>query len=262
MERTRMMSMSVMASVAGIVMGGVPGRALAQIDALYYTDTGTHTLHHVQFGLDTAYAMPPGSVDEMPIAVSGDVRTAGSRFDVTRQYTLGGAYTGPSFSRPSIAADLLDGTTDGVRNYAMASDGWVYGFDRNWQSPAALFQPVSGGWGLTYDALSNTLWVSNGHLVVEQYAMSGGAPMASFSLLPGTFPENAIAWEPSTNSIWVIENFGGMTAQQYSISGAPMASVALVGGIHPIGGAEFNIVPGPGGLALVCAALGMARRRR
>lgn len=250
--------------VLAALAASIAGRAIAQTDALYYTDTGTHTLHQVQFGTDTAYAMPAASIDEMPIAVAGDVRTSGSRFDVSRRYSLAGSHTGPTFPRPPITADLLDGTTNGIHNFAMASDGWVYRFDRNWQSPAALFQPVSGGWGLTYDALTNSLWVSNGHLTVEQYAMSGGSPISSFTLLPGTFTENAIAWEPSTNTIWVIENYGGTTAQQYSTTGVPMMSVPLVGGIHPIGGAEFDMgpIPAPGAIGLLSAAGLIASRRR
>lgn len=251
-----------------LMLLALAGPTWAQTDALYYTDTGTDTLHIVQGGADAPIALPVGSIDEVAIAVAGDVRTLGGRTDGTRQYDLAGAYTGPSFARPAIAADFHDGTTNGVHNFATASDGWVYRFDRDWQNPTPLFQPVSGGWGITYDHANATLWISNGFSTVEQYSMTGGTPLSSFTLLPGTFTENAIAWEPSTDTIWVIENFASLTglytAQQYDKTGAPMASVPLLGGIDPTGGAEFDMgpIPAPGTLALLALAAGAARRRR
>lgn len=245
------------------------GSAAAQTDPLYYTDTGTDTLHIVQGGVDTPIPLPAGSIDEVAIAVAGGVRTLGARTDGTRQYDLAGTYTGPSFARPAITEDFWDGTTNGVHNFATATDGWVYRFDRDWQNPTRLFQPVSGGWGITYDHARTSLWVSNGFTTVEQYSMTGGAPLSSFTLLTGTLTENALAWEPSTDTIWVLENFASVTgtyaAQQYSVTGVPMASVSLVGGIDPTGGAEFDMgpIPAPGvlGAAGFAALMGSRHRR-
>jgi hypothetical protein len=136
---------------------------------------------------------------------------------------------------------LYDGTTDGLRNYALGTlTGNVYAFDGNWENFSSLFTlppPEGGGsWlGITYDPGSDSLWVSTHNSPiyrVANYTMSGELRSSfiydgsdSFNLATG------LAFDPADGTLWLARarTFGAWAVRldQYSTAGTFLGSLSL-----------------------------------
>lgn len=240
--------------------------ASAQTSKLYVT-SGTRQKIFVVQNRQLVATYAAQDWDENVVAVHGDIRTMTWDFNAAvpgHQYTLGGAWTGLSYSAPPIPnAGSLDGTTDGISNYATVtsiSGTDLYVFDRDWQSPMV----VAGGFGLgiTYDPYDDTFYTtgSSGANVIRQYTKSG-VFMRQFSV-PGD--EWTLALDPADRTIW--RQFQNGEFEQYSLSGVLLDrfTISDTFGAALQNGIEFDmsVVPEPGSLfALVAGITGLGLSR-
>ncbi|MEO6277414.1 hypothetical protein [Roseateles sp.] len=250
------------------------------VSTLYLTNWSSKTLYTVQGDAVTGSAPTYCNHCEQPIAVYGDVRTMGNGNGFGGRYNLDLTQTGTTYVQ-STAVGLVDGTTDGRRNYAVAAgyDGnasAVYAFDREWGDPTLLFLAGDGvrATGITYDPTNNTLWLQgaletqNGTTGVLRNYQMGGALIASLTDLEG----GALAMDYADNTLWVVR---GPTQyfDQYSRDGTPLQTTTYGDLVGKNGtGAEFDLavaptrLPEPGSLSMALSALAglllVGRRRR
>jgi len=193
----------------------------------------------------------------------------GSEYDLAGNVINAGIYSNTSF------ASLYDGTTDGRFNYAIDHNGnglnQIFRFDLNWANPISLFAANQRSSGITYDAVTNTLWTTGGSGApdgtVQNYSMTGTF-ISEFAKVPGML-SYALAWDPADDSLWLTE-FGTSRLLQYSKAGVLLQTVDYGGPLHtnPFG-AEFQlgaVVPEPSSFVLLgIGAFGLLltqRRRR
>lgn len=203
---------------------------------------------------------------EVPIAVDGDVRTAGYIGGSPRggQYTLGGTPTGTSYSLPAAIASAYDSTTDGSHNYFVDhAAGGVYATDRDYSNLTLLFNLVPGYLGITYDETNNSLWISSWFAGpgVANYSLTGTL-LSSFST--GHFYNGALALDHADQTLWLVDNEITGNLEQFSKSGV-FLSTGLNAGLTY--GGEFDLasarIPEPSSILLLgTAALLLARQRR
>ena len=215
---------------------------------------------------DTAY-----SNEEWPIAVYGDVRTAGYNasndggfYDLTVQASPFVHYTLPSFMRA-----IYDSTSDGTHNYMVDfATNTVYQTARDYTNASILFQLNTGAnrWsGITYDPTNQSLWlVAHESNVMADYSLNGKL-LSSFNVQTST--NGPLAFDPADHTLWLI-NYGTKNLEQYSTSGQFFGIDPGYWGI----GAEFNLesiglspTPEPGSLILfgsgVVGLAGLVRRK-
>lgn len=199
----------------------------------------------------------------MPLAVINTVRTFGyehhffgSEYDLYGNW-LGVDYYdqgGPTNRRP-------DGGTDGrSRNFLAAyDDQGIWQYDLHWKNPVRLFSTQGGPTGVTYDLMTNNLWVIEGRRVV-QYT-TDGIEVSSFSYTTPRGFLAALSYEPATDTLWALEPIDGRI-YQFNKSGTVLDSAVIreLAGVNAVGG-EFAI-PEPGALLLIMAALPWLVRRR
>ena len=245
----------------------IASNALANpVSTLYLTYTGACApayacIAAVQGGsvtsIPTVYSS--GS-NEIPIAVSSDIRTTGFVPGASGgQYTLGGTATGTSYPYPGIEA--YDSTSDGTSNYLVDyKNGGVYRTDRDYQNPTLLFSLAPGYLAITYDRSNNSLWIAGWYAstTVSNYSMSG-VLLSSFDT--GSSDIGALALDPADQTLWMVLNTASGNLQQHSKSGKHLSTGSFVN--YTLGG-EFDLgstVPEPSTLLMSgVAALGMAVR--
>lgn len=247
-------------------LGAAP--ALAQTDALFITNPNAGTLHRLQGGTMSTKSQKSGV--ESPIAIIKDVRTRGplaSGGGMTKcySYDLAGAYTG-TFSSFASIADLHDGATDGKYFYSVSPSGKaVHQYDTYWGATKGsgsggrgIFVLPDGGWGITWDDVDKAFWVSVPSTgTLNEYSPKGQL----LRTLPYGWGKTALAWEPSTDTLWAVDNFGGNVARQIRKDGTTGLTVPLGFTMMSSGGAEFAI-PAPGSALLAAAGLLAAARRK
>jgi len=265
---------SLMTSV--VLLAVAAGAAQAGPVSEYYLTAGDQGQNWVLQGSSSSMS---GQVHgaEYAIAVDGDVRTFGYTGGQGSQYTLGLVPTGIDYNAPSASVDsFFDGTTDGTFNYSVGYfNGLVYRMNRDWSNPTALFDTGNNGahsLGITYDTLTNSLWVSQWDgSAVSNFTLSG-ILLSSFNV--GFNRITSLAYDPADGSLWMgtQNDFGASirTFYQYSTSGQQLSTAiyADLSGQNYLGG-EFDItpsaVPEPSSLALVVLAAltgGIFRFRR
>ncbi|NND45626.1 MAG: hypothetical protein HKN58_09905 [Xanthomonadales bacterium] len=196
---------------------------LTETDAdgtVYKVDTDTATFQT----FDVSPQERPGA-----IAVLGN-RIVMSNYDDndTWAYDLNFNPTGESWSGSGTWDQALDGTTDGVSNYASVwSDTGVVRFDLNFQNGELLFDPGFEVIGITYDSATNTLWLVNDqNHNIHNYTL-GGVEVDFFDTgLNGR--ECCLAYDPETDTLWLSEN-GGTSFYQFDKDGNLLDTVTLSG---------------------------------
>lgn len=231
-------------------------------------------------GYDKLYAVQGENVTlnattgpgQYALAVSTTVKILGVNASTSgKEYTMRGVPTGTTYSNTVAGALFADGTTDGVHNYAWSfNNGVAYRFAADWTSPQVLFAlGTSSGSrrGVTYDPLTNSLWISgmNGAVgaLVENYTLDGTF-LSGFST--GQADITALALDPADGTLWLGHYDHTGTYQQYNRSGERIGSVTYQS-LFPAGvvGGEFAIIlpePGTGLLAATGLVLLAGKRRR
>jgi len=267
MIRFRKSALALLAAAATAALVA-PAHA-GPVSTLYLSNLSSKSLYTVQGDAVTGSAPTYCNHCEQPIAVYGDVRTMGTGNGIGGRYNLDLTQTGTTYVQ-SIGVGLVDGATDGRRNYAVAAgyDGnpsGVYAFDREWGGPTLLFLLDDGAKasGITYDPTNDTLWLqatlntpSGAAGELRNYQMDGRL-MTSLSDLVG----GALAMDYADNTLWVVR---GPTQyfDQYSRSGMLLQTTSYAGLAGKNGtGAEFDLaaapttVPEPGGLLMALTSL-------
>lgn len=278
MIRFRKSALALLATAATAALAA-PAYA-GPVSTLYLTNVSSKSLYTVQGDAVTGSAPTYCNHCEQPIAVYGDVRTMGNGSGFGGRYNLDLTQTGTTYVQ-STNVGLVDGATDGRRNYAVATGfggnpSGVYAFDREWGDPTLLFLLDDGARasGITYDPTNSTLWLQatldtpNGAAgELRNYQMDGRL-MTSHSDLVG----GALAMDYADNTLWVVR---GPTQyfDQYSRSGVLLQTTSYAGLVGKNGtGAEFDLaaaattVPEPGSLVMALTSLAglllVNRRRR
>lgn len=234
--------------VTSLALMAATSAATAQTSELYLNDWSNPVCYVVQNGVvirqfnRTSFSDGPGLVVQDTIKHIGqDGGTSGREYDLNGNL-LSGSYLNPAFT------SCYDGATDGDRNWTIAHNDFNTNFavlvaDADWGGLAVAFVPANRSSGITYDAVNNSLWITNnvgGSDRVQQFDTSGN--------LISEFPINlqngggyAIAWDPADDTLWVPGAFGtGGNLYQYDKSGNLLQTVSPPGLGTQILGAEFQ----------------------
>lgn len=250
----------VLVCLVAIAFTGIAFAGPANPLYLTYTfdQNGGNSIVVVQGDTLTSFAEAYGPPDEVPIAVGGDIRTTGA--DSTTlggQYSLAGVPTGKTYTLSGIASTAYDSTTDGSHNFLVDySYGGVYRTDRDFKNTELLFNSSGEhNLGITYDAANNSLWISGwGTSTVTDYAMDG---TVLFSFDTGHVYNGALAMDPATHTLWLVDDQNTLKLEQYSTSGVLLGTGPYVG--YALGG-EFDMgggAPTPEGSTFVMLGSGI-----
>ncbi len=208
----------------------------------FLTDGFTQTIY--KFRGQTVDSATAGFSDEVPIAVTGTIRTSGffngamgteyglDLTDLGKDFTLG-APNGTQF---------FDGTTDGQFLYAIEfQTGDVYRFKKNWKQGVLHFA-LSGGpgayVGITYDPSNDSFWVSRwDDDAVENYSRSGNL-LDSFEA--GHDRITSLALDHRTGTLWMGNDADPGVYQGFDRDGNVVDTIDY-GLTDPTGGGEFDL---------------------
>jgi len=251
------------------LLSGVFLNASAQASILYLANGDGAQLHRID--LDTGTYLGASTTYSLayPIAVVDTVRLGHRDNSAGAEYDLDGNATGVTWAAGSPISQLLDGTTDGsTYNYAVGCCGSnaVYRFDRFWGNAELLFSIATGGSGITYDSVNNTLWVQNFTGSIEQYDLVGN--LISTIAASGDLGTRALAYDSTSDSFWSF--VGGDTLTNFDRSGTLLRTLVVEGlnGGNAFGGEIMmgsSAVPEPSTFALAffgVAGLVIYRRRK
>jgi hypothetical protein len=221
--------MSKWRCLPALILVGACAPVLAQTSELYLGDWEEMNTFVIQDGKVVRSFKRQAMFDGPAAAVSDTIRYVGQVDGaIGHEYDLDGAPLGADYPNDEFQG-LKDGATDGKNfNWSIASDDFdepqftVVVADRNWGGMKAAFQPTNRSAGITYDAGTGTLWVTNtvgaAH-TVQQYTLDGGL-VTEWEITPNWITGgHGIAWDPADDTLWMPESFNSSRLFQYSKTG-------------------------------------------
>lgn len=256
-----------------IVFMLIAGMTNAQAVTYYLTETdlgGTVYIVDTETG---TYVTRDVSPQENPgaIAITGNrIVMANYDDDGSWEYDLDLNPTGNSWPGSNTWSQMLDGTTDGVHNYAVSwSSNGVIECDLNFENCSLLFNPGFSVIGITYDPTNDSFWVVNDDALTVHNFTRAGSEITSWV---ADFDERncCLAYDSQSDTLWMSTN-GGSTIWNLNKTGVVLDSVTLSGlQAQNTWGAEISLLGGTGlssvsvpamgghGLALLMLALALA----
>lgn len=242
-----------------------------QAAILYLTDGDSSVMYTVNLSTGLVENTTTTFSGAYPIAVVDTIRLGHLDNGAGQEFDLDGNPTGVTWPGGSTLSQLLDGTTDGsTYNYAVTccgSDG-VYRFDRLWGSLELLFLLPTGGSGITYDPVNETLWIATFGSELTQYDLSGN--VLSTIDLGGFLTLAALAYDGETDSFWAY-GAGSPNFYNFDRDGNLLGSV-MVTNLAPnnawggeIAMSSGEAIPEPGTWALAVlglSAIALVRRKQ
>lgn len=269
MPRNATGTLAALALAAGLC-GAQP--AIAQTSDLYLTGYDSPTTWVVRGGqIVRQFNRSAVSGQDTGCTVGTTLRCVGTDPGATgREYALTGAPLAATY--PNSEWDsLYDGASDGTRNWSIAHNDSDSGFalvegNASWQSLQVRFVPVRRSSGVTWDARTSSLWITNnagGSDRVQRVDLSGNVLFEFPAVHAGG--GYALAWDPADDTLWVPGAFSTAGSLfQYSKTGTLLQTVTIAG-LGDVIGAEFGsgapaeaVVPVLGGGALAGFTLLMA----
>jgi hypothetical protein len=197
----------------------------AQTSKLYLSHGGPPQTFVVQAGAIILEFERVAITDGPGLVVQETIKCIGTGpGDVGHEYALNGTPLTGTYPNPAYRS-LLDGATDGIHNWSIAHNDFSTNFplvqgDADWGSLHVLFVPQRRSSGVTYDASTGSLWVTNGAgsiTHVQQYDLSGNL----LDEFPATEPGTAygIAWDPADDTLWIPASYGNNDLYQYDKEG-------------------------------------------
>lgn len=201
-----------------------------------------------------------------PIAVRDSI-WLGHRDDVgATEYDLSGNATGSTSVGGNAFSQLLDGASGVGVNYGVECCGGINSVtiaNSDWSNQQILFNLSQGGSGISYDPISDSLFISTFGSTVFNYDLSGNL-INSFNL---TGSLAALAYEGASDSFWAFDRISagmvqfdraGNTLDSFVVSG--LVNRNYWGGEIAFGSVD---VPEPSTLAILSLGiLGLAGRRK
>ena len=223
--------------------------AQATTEVLYITDGDSRTIQAIQGNAIIAQNLATPGQYHYAIVVRGTIWTAGYAAGQNRQEfanaTLLPTANSGAFTAPAGNPEILDGATDGAFNYTINDGtGDVLRYNLDWSgAPVTVFTAACGGGicpGISYDPVNQSLWVAD-QTNISQYAMDG-TPLGSFAHGDNA---GALAFETTTNSLWLVSNGPNNTLRQFSRAGALLSTVVTAANYSGnVWGAEFQSFAG------------------
>ena len=118
-----------------------------------------------------------------PVAITGTIWVGGRDNGGSTEYTLAGTPTGNTAAGGPVITQLLDGTTDGSRNYGVtccSAQSIVTVANADWSNQQTLFNLGDNGSGIAFDTASGSLFVSGFGGTITNYSLTGTV-LGSFS---------------------------------------------------------------------------------
>lgn len=246
--RRRTLATRLAFAIGFVAMGGGGTSALGQTSELYLTDWSSPATYVVQNGAIVRQFNRSATNDGPGLVVQSTIKCIGQDAGATgREYDLNGGPLSGTYLNPAYSS-LYDGATDGTSNWSVAHNDFGTNFavvkgDADWQNLTVSFVPNRRSSGITYDANTNTLWISNnvgGSDRVQQYDLSGNV-LFEFNVSLQSGGGYGIAWDPADDTLWLTGAFG--TAghiYQYSKTGTLLQDLTISGLDTTILGAEFQ----------------------
>lgn len=163
----------------------------------------------------------------------------------TNTYSLSGTFLGTNYYSGNANFDqLLDGTTDGTKNYAVRCcfGNEVIVADLDWQNPQSLFNITEGGSGIAYDSRYRSLWVLDFNGEFINYSLTG--EVISRFTLPRASNKSGLAYDARTGTLWFLDT-DNSSVYNISTTGTVISETIIEGlsGSHNIFGGEIAFMP-------------------
>jgi hypothetical protein len=198
-----------------------------------------------------------------PVAIVGNSIVLQGRDDASATggatYDLNGNFTGSIPGQDAAVSQLLDGTTDGITNYAVqccSDTNSVWAASLTWQNFTPLFSLPEGESGITYDSANNSLYLVDFAGTLFQYSLTGTL-LNTYAGDSGI--ESGLSYDSATDTLWGTINHSDSVVQE-TTTGTVLQTLTVTGlsGFNIYGGeiaAGGSAVPEPGTTMLVGAAL-------
>ncbi len=232
--------------IATVVLSALlSSAALAQTSELFLNDWSTPTTFVVQNGEVIRQFNRSANTDGPGLVVTGTMKCIGQNgSQVGQEYDLDGTPLAGRYTNPRFES-LYDGASDGVHNWSVAHNDFDTNFalvqgDADWNDVDVLFVPERRSSGVTFDARTGTLWLTNNvgsSDRIQQYDLDGNL-LSEFAVsIPGGY---GIAWDAADDTLWIPGAFGTSDLFQYDKGGNLLQRITVPGLTSQILGAEFG----------------------